>query len=891
MGAIRELSKKTASQYRDLLDKLFNESVPLAERIPMIEKEADSLMSKIAPGKKSFHDERTLSVLLTYKYPDTYTIYKDSFYSKFCQILSVSAREKGEKYLHYLELLPLLIEKIKADHELLQLLEKQLDELSYKDDNFLLTAQTILFKELDHPKDSVIALMAADNTGWQDDYIHQLKNKQTGIYWNSARPSGGRTVLDALADKIKKDGFFYIYFKTKKGVEYRAEMIDFAEDEKQYAEKSWPTDSHDYKVNFSDYHDEKKTAKILFLMRKMDKIPLMALERFKFAAGYQAPRQHNLQPISSIKTDESANYWLFQGNPKIFDIKAALLNNELKTWMVKNHKDKIQEGDKLILWVSGEKAGVYALGEIATDPVEMADDPAELKYYTNPDETGTTLRVILRITENLAANPILKEKIADIPELKSLKIGLQGTNFSATKNEYETLENIVKKEFIKVNNQAIPLNQIFYGPPGTGKTYQTVREAVRIANPNFNLNTDRSKIKEEYERLKNEGRIEFVTFHQSMSYEDFVEGIKPESDEDGSGTISYKIEDGIFKRICQNLLSKNYLAFEAAYDTFLNDLSKMENGLTLEKGKYQFTVYRHSNSTDLSVASDTNIKKITKLGMQYVSESGNYAGIWGIYYKAIYHYLSEHYGYKIEAESPLSNAVLIIDEINRGNVSQIFGELITLLEADKRLGQPEALEIILPYSKKRFGVPDNLYVIGTMNTADRSVEALDTALRRRFHFVEFSPFPELIAKHAPCEGKLGELDLVKLLQIINERLILLLDKDHQLGHSYFLNIDSMEDLLVIFYSKIIPLLQEYFYGDYGKIGLILGPGFVISQKWFNGKPQFADFPYQDGEDFLEKRVYSIHDYSKEKRLQLKIGPSKTTEFDFLKALKVLMREE
>ena len=212
--------------------------------------------------------------------------------------------------------------------------------------------------------------------------------------------------------------------------------------------------------------------------------------------------------------------------------------------------------------------------------------------------------------------------------------------------------------------------------------------------------------------------------------------------------------------------------------------------------------------------------------------------------------------------------VLIIDEINRGNVSSIFGELITLIEKDKRAGCPEELEIILPYSKEPFKVPKNVYIIGTMNTADRSIEALDTALRRRFSFTEKPPKPELIK----TDGLSGELkgivkviangvekdiDLESLLIKINTRLEKLIDKDHKIGHSYLLKVNSEETLKSSFRNEIIPLLEEYFFGDYGKIGLVLGSSFVEK---VNHDFDFANFEHYDADiqsDLKEKAVFRI----------------------------------
>jgi 5-methylcytosine-specific restriction enzyme B len=198
-----------------------------------------------------------------------------------------------------------------------------------------------------------------------------------------------------------------------------------------------------------------------------------------------------------------------------------------------------------------------------------------------------------------------------------------------------------------------------------------------------------------------------------------------------------------------------------------------------------------------------------------------------------------------------NNYVLVIDEINRGNVSEIFGELITLVEDDKRLGEEEALIIELPYSKKKFALPSNLYIIGTMNTADRSVEALDTALRRRFSFKEMMPDTSLIEKKVDdVEG----IDVANLLKMINDRIEKLIDKDHTIGHSYFLKVESLADLKTVFQDKIIPLLQEYFYGDYGKIGLILGKGFIEVEK---SSAKFADFEYELQSDLDEEKLFNI----------------------------------
>ena len=170
-----------------------------------------------------------------------------------------------------------------------------------------------------------------------------------------------------------------------------------------------------------------------------------------------------------------------------------------------------------------------------------------------------------------------------------------------------------------------------------------------------------------------------------------------------------------------------------------------------------------------------------------------------------------------------NNYVLVIDEINRGNISKIFGELISLIESSKREGKKEEMEVILPYSKEKFTIPKNLYIIGTMNTADRSIALLDIALRRRFNFMEIMPEYSILKE-------VEDIKVNLLLSSINEKIEFLLDREHTIAHSYFLNISTFEELVKVFKNSIIPLLQEYFYDDFEKIKTIFSNnGFIISK--------------------------------------------------------------
>ncbi|GAW97618.1 MULTISPECIES: AAA family ATPase [Colwellia] len=405
-------------------------------------------------------------------------------------------------------------------------------------------------------------------------------------------------------------------------------------------------------------------------------------------------------------------------------------------------------------------------------------------------------------------------------------------------------------------NYYVPLNSILYGPPGTGKTYQSIEAAVKAAEPEKYSSLDiddaegatteqREKLTLLYKKLTGAGRIRFVTFHQSYGYEEFVEGLKANTDK---GQISYDVEPGIFKNICDDAskgIEPEQDTFEKALNQFKEELEE-STALTLSTLKgHDFSVQYHGNTT-FRVFPEATIHD--DLGRGYPVSIDNVRNLYhGVtskkiynssYVKSILNHIKSTYNvdeYKAPKLGQAKNFVLIIDEINRGNISKIFGELITLIEPSKRSGldkqgkeNPEALAIYLPHTPdEKFTVPNNLYIIGTMNTADRSLAMMDTALRRRFDFVEMMPKPELF-KDKTVKG----IHLQSLLRTMNERIEVLYDREHTLGHAFFMPVietlksegedEAFVELQHVFKNKIIPLLEEYFFEDWNKIRLVLG---------------------------------------------------------------------
>ncbi|EAW0606002.1 restriction endonuclease [Campylobacter lari] len=501
---------------------------------------------------------------------------------------------------------------------------------------------------------------------------------------------------------------------------------------------------------------------------------------------------------------------------KLYTGLQALQKEEYKGFAL--YKDF--EEEEYIKFKKGRSAwhGIYIWFGVSRDDIDM-------HIVTEEEEKCNAL---LKIQKDNILDYKFEEKIDKFEEIKGrlfdVFLHLSSYINNLSKNDFK----IIKDYNMMKNNP--PLNQILYGPPGTGKTYHTIDKALEILGENL---VSRHEKKAKFDEYVKNGQIVFTTFHQSYGYEEFVEGIKPIlNNDDNIQELKYEIKDGIFKELCKKALDnrdsiKNFNFYiDKLKEKTKEDDNNPEKYFELPNTKYSIQ-YRggetfrikfddmSKNYRDYPVNID-NIEKLYKTSS--TDEIYNSA-----YVKAILNYLKLQglEDYKEKDEKTNLPYIIIIDEINRGNVSKIFGELITLIEPSKRIGESEGLKVTLPYSGEKFGVPKNVYIVGTMNTADRSITSLDTALRRRFEFVEMMPDTSKLS--TDCKG----VNLQELLKAINTRIEYLLDREKTIGHAFFIGVENLNNLKNVFQNKIIPLLQEYFYNDYALINVVLNENGMI----------------------------------------------------------------
>lgn len=802
---------------------------------------------------------------------------------------------------------------------------------------------------------------------WLFPYKHERNNNEVSRLWNLFNKE--------LKNQISDQDFADVLQIRSTGKTKLTEALFYVNPEK-YLPINGPTKPYIKEVlgiipKFNSYYEY---IEILSQIKEKIDIPFYEL-------SYEAWKWNDER--------KKVNYWIFQGNPKVFDFETALRNEILTDWTVSAHKDKIKTGDKVILWITGSYSGCYALAEVVSEPHEKTSSPDDHLWK---GEDKSALKADIKITHNFVDSPILKSKVDSLEELRDLKVGNQGTNFSATEDQFEslfglvinkakrqywlyapgenarnweefykkgilglgwdeignlkqyktrdeikkalvnayggkgskkndvsanddflnkinigdviiakkgrgellgygvvtsnyeydnnrseyqkvrqvdwklkgnwkvdfslvlkTLTNITKyssdhKEYNtyyerllgimgqnnkieKIEDMNFPLNTIFYGPPGTGKTYNTVLRAAEIIE-----NRKISSYDEVLEIFKANlhNQIEFITFHQNYSYEDFIQGLRPDTENDNQ--LTFERKDGIFKEIADKAL-KNIIdsekpqlskrPFEEVFNQFINPLIEGEvEEIVVKMKKVSYFITAISNkSIDFRKASGGTAHTLSlgTLKKMYFAESVlEIQGLASYYTPLLAELLKlgkDSSGKKEKIKR--QNYVIIIDEINRANISRVFGELITLIEPDKRSHGSIPLEARLP-SGDSFIVPSNLFIIGTMNTADKSISLLDIALRRRFDFESMYP------QYKITDQVIYDVEILKK---INEQIIKSKGHDFQIGHAYFMGENN--DLIKRMNKKVIPLLLEYYMNDEKEVkGILHSAGLkIVEDSW------------------------------------------------------------
>jgi len=840
-GFLNKLGKKYPEKLKALFAKILNEKSSFQAIYNTSRKFADECLIDLKQvlnrdNIKHQLDERTISFLRVLNDPENEYLYKANVYYSLCDYLEIDKISiAGEKYDHFAKLGDSFIFYINDDRELLDLCQDYIPQ-GFKFDSTKLIFQDIVYNMLVSLPSSI------DNKRFMtrlfNDIKEELESEEHPLMdhvWidNDTESYRQVSVIPDTSKVATGDIHYELYRYNNKicfevhpegNLEFKRSIKtlinEFPNSQNGLKLSKWHTGIGDKEIDKGEHFKLVPKAKTSYNLKQ---------------ENYEKVKHSLIAQFKSLYDDFNEPFLNFinMTNDNIKDVKFQFIN-----WLIDKPKSNYFSNDKETLSRYLDNYNSYF--DVDIFRVSQSNFKEIIKVIDKEAYQNTKSEFFL---------------FSDGESNHRPRAILGKTNYFQFLEELFSSEETSVSQ-LKEKGSYLPNNQIFYGPPGTGKTYMLkrdlfplyttnetsitldqhfesvvkecswweviaiallqsgkskvndifnhkwVQKKAELSNSNtvkptlwgqlqshtieecqyvnvkskqqpliFNKTEDSSweilkdkvdnEVPELYELInkvenfnpspdKEIKRYKFVTFHQSFSYEDFIEGIKPimSDNTDMSEDLGYKIEDGIFKEICK----------DAVLD-------------------------------------------------------------------------------------PNNRYAIFIDEINRGNVSAIFGELITLIEKDKRKGAINEMSIELPYSKKKFSVPSNIDIYGTMNTADRSVEALDTALRRRFEFVEKMPDYKVI-DHEEVYG----VKLSKVLKVINKRIELLIDRDHTIGHSYFVGVDTPEKLTDAFNNKIIPLLQEYFYGDYGKIGLVLGNGFVKEKD--NRKLKFSTFKYEGKEEFI-----------------------------------------
>jgi hypothetical protein len=711
-GVLVHVATQKPNELNALFADLYDETIPLEQRIPAFQNDMDALYDPIKsnPKHKAWQEERAIATYLSFRYPEQYFLYKDSFYGPLCDALGVKRAAPGKKYLHYLELAKdIRNHHIINDDDLIAEVQKYLTPDCYQDPEHTVLTQDLFYTVFDKEPNK--------NAHAKEDYEGSLLNQLKQI--------GNHTAVKRFFDNLQA-------------------LFDAAaigEDNEQV----YCTVRIKYKRITFSYGQRY----IHYIDRKRDGTEYAFIMTADAAAKYTGN--------NGVSVED------FTGSTNMKFLHLLVPDNEISTFDFTPLLEDCIRGLKLEI----ERNVSYTFRD---GPHKEAHNP--LIYRTAMDED------------------FRKQIMA-----KAFN-GAYPTAISAQNTQ------MVTRIIDQVDLQA--KNIILYGPPGTGKTYSTIDLSVTLTD---GIDRGHAANKQRFDELRKQGQIEFITFHQNYAYEDFVVGMRPV---ESSSSLSFKKHEGIFYDLCKRA-EANYLShkagskldnFDADFETFIKPLTEgKEIEVKMVSGEGSFHLYdinettirfRKKNGSTIHTLSIGTLKEIYN-GTRSMSSGLQW------YYGAILRDMRTG-GPKLPSE-PLHNYVLIIDEINRANISKVFGELITLLEEDKRIDGENELRVTLPNGEKHFGVPPNLYLIGTMNTADKSIAHIDIALRRRFEF---------IGKYPTTEG-LSPLFTSVITGLNKAVMEYKKSPDFLIGHGYFIGKPDSA-LQSIINNKVLPLLNEYFIG-------------------------------------------------------------------------------